>query len=195
MISTFFGRKFHFYSRPREGGDVVAMLWKYWYWISIHAPAKGATMNLFNLMFHFRISIHAPAKGATRKVIGCTVIFGISIHAPAKGATKGLFISSLNIGISIHAPAKGATAHFYNFYFHMRSTFVYHAQCNKFTIYISNIKYSYIVRNYCAVPPHFHVRQTYAQLFITTKVLPLQCFFSFQKYQSYFYKNSLIDKI
>ena len=173
MISTFFGRKFHFYSRPREGGDVVAMLWKYWYWISIHAPAKGAT----------------------RKVIGCTVIFGISIHAPAKGATKGLFISSLNIGISIHAPAKGATAHFYNFYFHMRSTFVYHAQCNKFTIYISNIKYSYIVRNYCAVPPHFHVRQTYAQLFITTKVLPLQCFFSFQKYQSYFYKNSLIDKI
>ena len=99
----------HFYSRPREGGDVVAMLWKYWYcisihapakgatdyhaWvlvktkISIHAPAKGATMNLFNLMFHFRISIHAPAKGATRKVIGCTVIFGISIHAPAKGAT------------------------------------------------------------------------------------------------------------
>ena len=109
MISTFFGRKFHFYSRPREGGDVVAMLWKYWYWISIHAPAKGATMNLFNLMFHFRISIHAPAKGATRKVIGCTVIFGISIHAPAKGATKGLFISSLNIGISIHAPAKGAT--------------------------------------------------------------------------------------
>ncbi len=173
MISTFFGRKFHFYSRPREGGDVVAMLWKYWYWISIHAPAKGATMNLFNLMFHFRISIHAPAKGATRKVIGCTVIFGISIHAPAKGAT----------------------AHFYNFYFHMRSTFVYHAQCNKFTIYISNIKYSYIVRNYCAVPPHFHVRQTYAQLFITTKVLPLQCFFSFQKYQSYFYKNSLIDKI
>ena len=97
--------------------------------------------------------------------------------------------------ISIHAPAKGATAHFYNFYFHMRSTFVYHAQCNKFTIYISNIKYSYIVRNYCAVPPHFHVRQTYAQLFITTKVLPLQCFFSFQKYQSYFYKNSLIDKI
>ena len=173
MISTFFGRKFHFYSRPREGGDVVAMLWKYWYWISIHAPAKGATMNLFNLMFHFRISIHAPAKGATRKVIGCTVIFGISIHAPAKGAT----------------------AHFYNFYFHMRSTFVYHAQCNKFTIYISNIKYSYIVRNYCAVPPHFHVRQTYAQLFITTKVLPLQCFFSFKKYQSYFYKNSLIDKI
>ena len=173
MISTFFGRKFHFYSRPREGGDVVAMLWKYWYWISLHAPAKGATMNLFNLMFHFRISIHAPAKGATRKVIGCTVIFGISIHAPAKGAT----------------------AHFYNFYFHMRSTFVYHAQCNKFTIYISNIKYSYIVRNYCAVPPHFHVRQTYAQLFITTKVLPLQCFFSFQKYQSYFYKNSLIDKI
>ena len=119
----------------------------------------------------------------------------ISIHAPAKGATTVFPLKNVDTLISIHAPAKGATAHFYNFYFHMRSTFVYHAQCNKFTIYISNIKYSYIVRNYCAVPPHFHVRQTYAQLFITTKVLPLQCFFSFQKYQSYFYKNSLIDKI
>lgn len=119
----------------------------------------------------------------------------ISIHTPAKGATDYHAWVLVKTKISIHAPAKGATAHFYNFYFHMRSTFVYHAQCNKFTIYISNIKYSYIVRNYCAVPPHFHVRQTYAQLFITTKVLPLQCFFSFQKYQSYFYKNSLIDKI
>lgn len=114
---------------------------------------------------------------------------------PRRGRPSSRMRSTTMSQISIHAPAKGATAHFYNFYFHMRSTFVYHAQCNKFTIYISNIKYSYIVRNYCAVPPHFHVRQTYAQLFITTKVLPLQCFFSFQKYQSYFYKNSLIDKI
>lgn len=114
---------------------------------------------------------------------------------PRRGRLSLEYGNGRFMDISIHAPSKGATAHFYNFYFHMRSTFVYHAQCNKFTIYISNIKYSYIVRNYCAVPPHFHVRQTYAQLFITTKVLPLQCFFSFQKYQSYFYKNSLIDKI
>lgn len=147
------------------------------------------------ILFLVLISIHTPAKGATVKAESTTGEEIISIHAPAKGVTYNLLYRFQDISISIHAPAKGATAHFYNFYFHMRSTFVYHAQCNKFTIYISNIKYSYIVRNYCAVPPHFHVRQTYAQLFITTKFLPLQCFFSFQKYQSYFYKNSLIDKI
>ena len=142
----------YFYSRPREGGDILTGF-----------KDRSITTFLFT--------------------------------PPRRGRHVAIDDRIETLRISIHAPAKGATAHFYNFYFHMRSTFVYHAQCNKFTIYISNIKYSYIVRNYCAVPPHFHVRQTYAQLFITTKVLPLQCFFSFQKYQSYFYKNSLIDKI
>lgn len=147
------------------------------------------------ILFLVLISIHTPAKGATSKTV--TLLKGSTFLFTPPRWGRQLWTSTIKKSdlISIHAPAKGATAHFYNFYFHMRSTFVYHAQCNKFTIYISNIKYSYIVRNYCAVPPHFHVRQTYAQLFITTKVLPLQCFFSFQKYQSYFYKNSLIDKI
>lgn len=129
------------------------------------------------ILFLVLISIHTPAKGATSKTVtllkGSTFLF----TSPRRGRPSSRMRSTTMSQISIHAPAKGATAHFYNFYFHMRSTFVYHAQCNKFTIYISNIKYSYIVRNYCAVPPHFHVRQTYAQLFITTKVLPLQCFF------------------
>ena len=56
--------------------------------ISIHAPAKGATIpfdvaRLVGLL----ISIHAPAKGATN-ISRCTVCdWWISIHAPAKGAT------------------------------------------------------------------------------------------------------------
>lgn len=147
------------------------------------------------ILFLVLISIHTPAKGATTVRVDKAPQLIFLFMPPRRGRLSLGYGNGRFMDISIHAPAKGATAHFYNFYFHMRSTFVYHAQCNKFTIYISNIKYSYIVRNYCAVPPHFHVRQTYAQLFITTKVLPLQCFFSFQKYQSYFYKNSLIDKI
>ena len=55
------------------------------------------------------ISIHAPAKGATSRSINRLRVPKISIHAPAKGAT-GLIQKNLNeLGISIHAPAKGAT--------------------------------------------------------------------------------------
>ena len=34
-------------------------------YISIHAPAKGATEEVKNLRNDMQISIHAPAKGAT----------------------------------------------------------------------------------------------------------------------------------
>ena len=34
-------------------------------YISIHAPAKGATLKLITSTFSPIISIHAPAKGAT----------------------------------------------------------------------------------------------------------------------------------
>ena len=34
--------------------------------ISIHAPAKGATLTDFIEMMDILISIHAPAKGATQ---------------------------------------------------------------------------------------------------------------------------------
>ena len=37
--------------------------------ISIHAPAKGATLIPFFLLDHTPISIHAPAKGATHTPI------------------------------------------------------------------------------------------------------------------------------
>ena len=58
--------------------------------ISIHAPAKGATIYRGAPYWLDAISIHAPAKGATR-VNGSTYIkLSISIHAPAKGATGNL---------------------------------------------------------------------------------------------------------
>ena len=77
--------------------------------ISIHAPAKGAT-------------VQAAESAATTAAFQSTLprrerlfaaykadVTAISIHAPAKGATSHNSSLSLNIFISIHAPAKGAT--------------------------------------------------------------------------------------
>ena len=61
-------------------------------------------------MIHFTpISIHAPAKGATLYQMQKRLNLAISIHAPAKGATLYQMQKRLNLEISIHAPAKGAT--------------------------------------------------------------------------------------
>ena len=57
-------------------------------YISIHAPAKGATAAFSASASIKRISIHAPAKGATSDENGMIEIHSISIHAPAKGATQ-----------------------------------------------------------------------------------------------------------
>ena len=77
--------------------------------ISIHAPAKGATIKLHRCPSFFPISIHAPAKGATEFFPVDVRFRQISIHAPAKGATKATSTRNRTNVISIHAPAKGAT--------------------------------------------------------------------------------------
>ena len=56
--------------------------------ISIHAPAKGATLSIFPFSISNNISIHAPAKGATSKHAPTNAYSKISIHAPPKGATE-----------------------------------------------------------------------------------------------------------
>ena len=101
-------------------------------YISIHAPARGATIlyyifAAFSRHFNPRsregsdtkhrsihivsmISIHAPARGATLSILVTSLlIFYISIHAPARGATTSLSVMPANSKISIHAPARGAT--------------------------------------------------------------------------------------
>jgi len=35
--------------------------------ISIHAPARGATLDPYGVVIISKISIHAPARGATRR--------------------------------------------------------------------------------------------------------------------------------
>ena len=55
----------YFYSHPREGGDIEDSNFVERQYISIHAPAKGATKDRFDKVQERYISIHAPAKGAT----------------------------------------------------------------------------------------------------------------------------------
>ena len=81
--------------------------------ISIHAPARGATITQDNPSIARYISIHAPARGAT--VLSLYFLFRIyliSIHAPARGATKTRYVMEKYGYISIHAPARGATKSF-----------------------------------------------------------------------------------
>ena len=55
--------------------------------ISIHAPARGATLMSDVDWDEILISIHAPARGATDMLVDLGTDLTISIHAPARGAT------------------------------------------------------------------------------------------------------------
>ena len=60
--------------------------------ISIHAPVKGATRVLPQVVGEIVISIHAPVKGATSCGHPHLFLVKISIHAPVKGATFVLIV-------------------------------------------------------------------------------------------------------
>ena len=55
----------YFNPRTREGCDKEQKKLEKQAKISIHAPAKGATLYLLQRHLFWQISIHAPAKGAT----------------------------------------------------------------------------------------------------------------------------------
>ena len=100
-------------------------------YISIHAPARGATPLLLCITLGYRISIHAPARGATltgllaginRTNFNPRSREGSDFACEIPSARLGLFQSTLPRGerplipyseeyskISIHAPARGAT--------------------------------------------------------------------------------------
>ena len=107
--------------------------------ISIHAPAKGATLvgcGVGSGSFYFNPRSREGSDVSVSKAPPPMLV--ISIHAPAKGATKQADIKLLEIHfnprsregsdgytmpivcyylISIHAPAKGATLHKQGTYF------------------------------------------------------------------------------
>ena len=77
--------------------------------ISIHAPAKGATLFLTRLTLGSRFQSTLPRRERRITDLSLPSYIIISIHAPAKGATNLIFCHLHLLFISIHAPAKGAT--------------------------------------------------------------------------------------
>ena len=120
-----------FNPRARTGGDAERLRHHGRLHVSIHAPARGATLADVCLRAVRVVSIHAPARGATRGAARVISIARVSIHAPPRGATNdglestysALFQSTRPHGarphaqglahaaaaVSIHAPARGAT--------------------------------------------------------------------------------------
>ena len=80
--------------------------------VSIHAPARGATINMLRTWRLWHVSIHAPARGATAAVGDIRHLGDVSIHAPARGATGKRRGEPWILTVSIHAPARGATPEF-----------------------------------------------------------------------------------
>ena len=123
----------YFNSRSREGSDVLCAEGDDMNGdISIHAPAKGATIwhvgvrqawydfnsrsregsdfvfscpNTLSHIFQFTL----PRRERRSPILRCEMQTYISIHAPAKGATHSAGRCLISRKISIHAPAKGAT--------------------------------------------------------------------------------------
>ena len=99
----------HFNPRSREGSDQMRQQQHYISKDFNPRSREGSDENDWNVSVHIKISIHAPAKGATIRPAFSGGISRISIHAPAKGATGCQWFPAIWYRISIHAPAKGAT--------------------------------------------------------------------------------------
>ena len=78
-------------------------------YISIHAPAKGATVRFIPWGFEYTDFNPRSREGSDVSFAFFRDFSVISIHAPAKGATTMIRLLESVFGISIHAPAKGAT--------------------------------------------------------------------------------------
>ena len=106
-----FGRVFdYFNSRPCERGFLERQLrtgtQKY---ISIHAPARGASKSISKLCKQNIISIHAPARGASGTPIENDVITVFQFTPLREGLRLGSLMLVELQRISIHAPARGAS--------------------------------------------------------------------------------------
>ena len=100
----------HFNPRSREGSDGTDLVLYLACNISIHAPAKGATVRRTCGAPGGAISIHAPAKGATDAKLEFNPAKVDFNPRSREGSDPHLLRLHLcRRTISIHAPAKGAT--------------------------------------------------------------------------------------
>ena len=77
--------------------------------VSIHAPARGATWSRHQFGRVVVVSIHAPARGATHDT-GYIFIICSSFNPRTREGCDAIQIErELGIAVSIHAPARGAT--------------------------------------------------------------------------------------
>ena len=119
-----------FNPRSRTGSDGAVHNGHGHGYVSIHAPARGATclFSPINTLFVFQSTLphgERPIARACSSLCGgfnprsrtgsdggqhdCHVHKGVSIHAPARGATTRVRVSVQIEAVSIHAPARGAT--------------------------------------------------------------------------------------
>ena len=103
------GMAVSFNSRSREGSDGAVWRDPRRYYVSIRAPARGATNPRARAENADDVSIRAPARGATWVISWRARLSAVSIRAPARGATNRLAASGLRLPVSIRAPARGAT--------------------------------------------------------------------------------------
>ena len=101
---------FCFNSRSRVGSDKFEEFMERVWYVSIRAPAWGATVHRDRGRTRLGVSIRAPAWGATRERLLASPEEHVSIRAPAWGATYRLQFLRIHKVVSIRAPAWGATA-------------------------------------------------------------------------------------
>jgi len=79
-----------FNPRTREGCDQGADYLNDIFFVSIHAPARGATFPRLQYSYILSVSIHAPARGAT-PTSPSTSTFGVSFNPRTReGCDTGL---------------------------------------------------------------------------------------------------------
>ena len=101
-----------FNPRSRAGSDAALNATDNTIKVSIHAPARGATVSLFRMdKCSGNVSIHAPARGATIRDI-CRRRCGTFSFNPRSRAGSDILVKHRLVTVprvSIHAPARGAT--------------------------------------------------------------------------------------
>ena len=80
------------------------------YFISIHAPARGATVIARCQYVSYHISIHAPARGATNSLLSVVLVEIFQSTLLREERLFPVYAAMQSEHISIHAPARGATA-------------------------------------------------------------------------------------
>ena len=69
-------------------------------------PRRERLLAGYLLQISTKISIHAPAKGATLTFQAALEAYIISIHAPAKGATSGRFVMLVLVSFQSTLPRR-----------------------------------------------------------------------------------------